>query len=107
MLHPLTSRRKILKQLAAGTLATAVVPFQACATETMKEKELKGNINHSVCAWTLGQLSLDELCIEVKKLGLKAIDLVAPKDWPILQKAWYSLFNVLHRRRNKSYRRLE
>ena len=33
-----TSRRKLLKQLAAGTLATAVsYPFQACATSIMEE----------------------------------------------------------------------
>lgn len=47
---------------------------------------LKGNIKHSVCSWTYNFLSLDELCIVVKKLGLKAIDLLAPKDWPTIQK---------------------
>lgn len=47
---------------------------------------LKGNINHSVCWWTHNYLSLDELCATVKKLGFNAIDLVSPKDWPILQK---------------------
>ena len=82
-----TSRRKLLKQLAAGTLATAIIPpFQACATNTMDEQKLKGNINHSVCQWTYGFMPLDELCTEVKKMGLKAIDLIGPKDWPTLQK---------------------
>jgi hydroxypyruvate isomerase len=83
----LTSRRKLLKQLAAGTLATAVIhPFQACATDIMEEKDLKGNINHSVCQWTYNDLTLEQLCAEVKKIGLKAIDLIGPKDWPTLQK---------------------
>lgn len=82
-----TSRRKLLKQLAAGTLATAIIPpFQACASETMDEQKLKGNINHSVCQWTYGFMPLDELCAEAKKMGLKAIDLIGPKDWPTLQK---------------------
>lgn len=81
-----TSRRKLLKQLAAGTLATAIIPpIQACASDTMDEQKLKGNINHSVCQWTYGFMPLDELCTEVKKMGLKAIDLIAPKDWPTLQ----------------------
>ena len=82
-----TSRRQILKQLAAGTLATAIIPpFQARASETMKDQKLKGNVNHSVCQWTYGFMPLDELCAEAKKMGLKAIDLIAPKDWPTLQK---------------------
>jgi hydroxypyruvate isomerase len=81
-----TSRRKLLKQLAAGSLAAAAIPsFQAFATDTMDEKKLKGNINHSVCQWTYNALSLEQLCIEVKKMGMKAIDLLGPKDWPTLQ----------------------
>ena len=82
-----TSRRALLKQLAAGSLAVTAIPtLQAFATDIMEEKELKGNINHSVCQWTYNSLSLEQLCIEVKKMGLKAIDLIGPKDWPTLQK---------------------
>ncbi|HCT23757.1 MAG TPA: hydroxypyruvate isomerase, partial [Chitinophagaceae bacterium] len=42
--------------------------------------------NHSVCRWCYDFLSLEQLCVEVKKIGFAAIDLVGPKDWPILQK---------------------
>ncbi|HEX7906318.1 MAG TPA: TIM barrel protein [Chitinophagaceae bacterium] len=84
------SRRDVLKKLAAGSLAaTALTSLNSFATaDTMDEEayKLKGNINHSVCQWTYNFLSLEELCVEVKKLGLKAIDLVPPKDWPTLQK---------------------
>lgn len=82
-----TSRRTLLKQLAAGSLAVTALPtLQAFATtDIMEENKLKGNINHSVCQWTYNFLSLEQLCIEVKKIGLKAIDLIGPKDWPILQ----------------------
>ncbi|HEX2847303.1 MAG TPA: TIM barrel protein [Chitinophagaceae bacterium] len=83
-----SSRRKMLKQMAAASLAaTALSPLDALALSDMEENtKLKGNINHSVCQWTYNYLPLDELCIQVKKLGLKAIDLCAPKDWPTLQK---------------------
>jgi hydroxypyruvate isomerase len=47
---------------------------------------LKGNINHSVCRWCFNSLSIDELCKLAKEIGLQGIDLVGPKDWPILQK---------------------
>lgn len=81
-----TSRRKLIKQIAAGSLAATVTqPLLALSTKNMEEEKLKGNINHSVCQWTHNFLSLDELCKEAKKIGLKAIDLLPPKDWPTLK----------------------
>ena len=47
---------------------------------------LKGNINHSVCRWCFNDLSVEELCIEAKKIGITGIDLVGPADWPTLKK---------------------
>jgi hydroxypyruvate isomerase len=91
-----SNRRDALKKMVTGTAVVAAAPFLSsfgCETEAPKElstrtpmEKLKGNINHSVCQWTYNHLSLDELCIEVKKLGLGAIDLIAPKDWPTLKK---------------------
>lgn len=82
-----TSRRDALKYLASGSVAAAALsPLSTFAIEDMQEpKKLKGNINHSVCQWTYNFMPLDKLCIEAKKIGLTAIDLIAPKDWPILQ----------------------
>jgi hydroxypyruvate isomerase len=81
-----TSRRKLLKQLAAGSLAASIgQPLRVFANDNMEEEKLKGNINHSVCQWTYGFMPLNELCAAVKKMGLKAIDLLPPKDWPTLK----------------------
>jgi len=52
----------------------------------MAAPALKGNINHSVCRWTYNYLSLDELCIAAKDIGIKAIDLIGPKEWDVLKK---------------------
>src|SRR5687768_6163272 len=83
-----SSRRKIIKQLAAGTLAlSAAGPLASLAArDEKKSNTLKGNINHSVCWWTYNYISLEELCHAVKRIGFNAIDLVGPKDWPTLQK---------------------
>ena len=84
-----SNRREALKKIAAGTAAATVAPFiSSFATEesTSKKLKLKGNINHSVCQWTYNFISLEELCVEVKKIGIGAIDLIAPKDWPTLKK---------------------
>lgn len=83
-----TSRRDALKKIAAGSLATAALSPLACLASPGKPKDtpLKGNIQHSVCQWTYNDLSLEELCVEAKKIGLTAIDLIAPKDWSTLKK---------------------
>lgn len=81
------SRRTALKNIVAGTAALGVsAALPAFALEQPISTMLKGNINHSVCRWCFGKLELDELCIEAKKIGIKAIDLVGPKDWPTLKK---------------------
>ncbi len=83
-------RRRAIKNLFVGSLAmgTAAGAF-ASASSVSKEQEvytMKGNINHSVCRWCYGGIPLEELCKGVKKIGIVAIDLVGPKDWPVLQK---------------------
>ncbi|TKC59921.1 hydroxypyruvate isomerase [Pedobacter hiemivivus] len=81
------SRRTALKNIVAGTAALGVsAAIPTFALEQTKSTMLKGNINHSVCRWCFGKMELDDLCIEAKKIGIKAIDLVGPKDWPILKK---------------------
>ena len=81
------NRREIIKSLAAGTAGLAITQnIAASMTEENSETyKLKGNVNHSVCRWTYNFLSLDELCKAGNKIGLKAIDLVGPKEWNVLK----------------------
>lgn len=71
-------KKMILGGAAAGTLTSL-------DWKENKPLALKGNINHGVCAWTMPSLSLDELCLAVKKIGFNAIDLVGPKGWDTLK----------------------
>lgn len=81
------SRRTALKNIVAGTAAIGIsATLPAFALEQYQSTMLKGNVNHSVCRWCFGKIDLDTLCIEAKKIGIKAIDLVGPTDWPILKK---------------------
>ena len=80
-------RRRAIKNMVVGSLSmgTAAGAF----ARSPKEQEvytMKGNINHSVCRWCYGGIPLEELCTGAKKMGIVAIDLVGPKDWPVLQK---------------------
>jgi hydroxypyruvate isomerase len=79
------SRREVLKNLAAGSVALAAFPGMNLYNEKNSNWQLKGNINHSVCSWTYNFLGLEGMCRLVKQLGLGAIDLLAPKDWPMLK----------------------
>ena len=83
-----SNRREVLKKMAAGSMAFASLPIIASTCDQNKSEKLtlKGNINHSVCQWTYNFISLEELCVEAKKIGIPAIDLIAPKDWPTLKK---------------------
>jgi len=71
------NRRQVL---AAGV----ALPVVAAAAEAPALK-LKGRVNHSVCKWCYRGISLEELCKACKRLGIKAIDLLRPGDFPKLK----------------------
>ena len=89
-----SSRRKAIQQLALGSLAATNFSFitqqKGCKDEMT---HLKGNINHSVCQWCYGFMPLEKLCQAVKEIGFSAIDLIGPKDWPMLQK--YGIYSSM------------
>ena len=66
-------RRKVIKNLALGSL---ILPSGIASlasennTSGLDDKGLKRAINHSVCRWTFEQLSIEELCILVKKMRI-------------------------------------
>lgn len=84
------NRRSLLRNLTAGAVGlSALSPIgqsASAAKELSTPLKLKGNINHSVCRWTYGDLSLEELCAVVKSIGFAAIDLVGPEGWPLLKR---------------------
>jgi len=82
------SRREAIKGIIAGSAAVSTPGMLSSFTPINKPgiPPLKGNVNHSVCRWCFSDIPLEKLCEEAKRMGLKAIDLVGPKDWPILKK---------------------
>ncbi len=88
------NRRTVIKNILAGSAALSVAPvISSFSCENKNETTLKGNINHSVCQWTYSFLSVEELCKAVKDIGFNAIDLMGPKDWPMLQK--YGIYSSM------------
>jgi hydroxypyruvate isomerase len=92
----MSTRRTVIKNLVAGSMAipaTKIFAGEMEVSEKNKPLKLKGNINHSVCQWTYNFLSLEDLCKLVKSIGFNAIDLIAPKDFPTLQK--YGIYSSM------------
>lgn len=84
------NRREVLKTILAGTAAVSaggvLSSFSPLKDTININSPLRGNIKQSVCRWCFSDLSIDQLCQEAKRIGLKGIDLVGPKDWPVLRK---------------------
>jgi hydroxypyruvate isomerase len=82
------TRRVAIKNMVAGTAALSAANMLSSfsCNEENKSYTLKGNINHSVCRWCYQSVPLEEFCAAVKKMGIRAIDLVGPKDWATLKK---------------------
>lgn len=79
------NRRSSIKKILLGTVAATGLPLINSQAESLPY-QLKGNVNHAVCHWPFNPMTLEELCIEIKKIGFNAIDLVGPNNWHILQK---------------------
>lgn len=89
------SRRNMLKNLMGGAAAISAAPLLS-SFEHPDDKEsyhLKNNIKHSVCKWCYDSIPFDEFCAAAKKMGIQAVDLVSPKDWPTLKK--YDLYSAM------------
>jgi hydroxypyruvate isomerase len=80
------NRRKVIKDSMIAASAMITAGSTLYSLPDTPDKKLKNNINHSVCRWTYGHLSLDQLCIVVKKMGFNAIDLIGPNEWDMLKK---------------------
>ena len=93
------NRRSAIRNILVGTAALGSSSVLSSFTETESETTtntpvtLKGNINHSVCQWCYSSIPLDKLCQAVKEIGFGAIDLIAPKDWPVLKQ--YGIYSSM------------
>jgi len=76
-----TSRRTFLKSAGVIAASAALGPRLTAA-----DAGLKGRINHSVCKWCYPKISLEDLCVAGKEMGLKSIELLQPADFPTLKK---------------------
>lgn len=79
-------RRKFITSAAIGGLGMTSASSWANAPILNKKNSSAKGINHSVCHWCYEQIPLEDFLVILQGLGIGAIDLVGPEDWPLLKK---------------------
>ena len=78
------SRRDAFRLFGAAAATTALATTAARAQDAAPK--LKGRIRQSVTGWPLGKIPADELCRQLKEIGLVGLDLVGDRSlWPVLK----------------------
>jgi hydroxypyruvate isomerase len=83
------SRRNFIRSsslIAAGAVAGVADVVKGITADDVERVVKNDRINQSVSKWCYGKFSLEEMCAVGKKMGLKAIDLLGPNDFPTLKK---------------------
>lgn len=80
------SRRSMLTSVAAGAAGTFAAAHISLAQEAAARKP-NGRINQSISKWCYDRtIKYEELCKHAVRIGYKAIDLIGPKEWPMVKK---------------------
>jgi hydroxypyruvate isomerase len=81
-------RRKFIGTSAAASIGLIAYKTNAAipAKEEKEMSELKRNINHSACRWCYSKIPMEEFLKNLNDLGIKAMDLTGPEDWPLMKK---------------------
>jgi hydroxypyruvate isomerase len=86
--HNAVTRRDILRSAAAVALASLAPPVGAIAasqTPTGGRAVTRGRLRQSVSRWCYQKMPLPDLCRAVAAMGVPAIDLLEPADWPVVR----------------------
>lgn len=87
-------RRDVLR-MAAGTGAMMALGARVSGRQRVERVANKGRIMQSIAYWCVEKYwSVEETCRIAKELGCRSVELVEPKDWPILKK--YGLVCAIH-----------
>ena len=86
------SRRRFVKSSAGAATTAAVVAalgqrLEASDDATKAVEASTGkNVNHSVCKWCYGRISMDDLCKAGKEFGLQSVEIIGPDQIETLKK---------------------
>ncbi len=73
------------RQSILSALALSVAAQRQLFSETISGDSTR-RLRQSVCRATFSKIPLEEFCVACKEIGLESIELLEPKDYPIVQK---------------------
>jgi hydroxypyruvate isomerase len=80
-------RRDFVFSAAAASVALAFPTLGLTQSQSVQAVARKGRIKQGVTTGVFARgTSLDDACREAARLGIKAFDLIGPRDWPTLRK---------------------
>jgi hydroxypyruvate isomerase len=71
------------RQLLAGAAAVALTASRTAGAGQQHGVVTRARIKQSVCRWCYAKIPLRDFCKSVADLGLTAIDLLTPDEWPV------------------------
>jgi hydroxypyruvate isomerase len=74
------TRREAITAAAAGIALAPAVKSVAATTASA------GRLNQSVARWCFGSIPTEEFCKTIAEMGVKGVDLLGARDWPIARK---------------------
>jgi len=77
-------RRRAIGAIAGSLVAGAGARVAAAATPASQQQ---GRLKQSVSYWPYSRIPLPEFARRVKEIGLVAIDLLQPEEWPVVRDA--------------------
>lgn len=82
------SRRKVIKKIMLGSAVAGIAPSVLTSAKSKNNtvNVLRNNIHQSACYWCYQSIPLDDFCAGLRKIGLTAIDLLQPEQFPVAQK---------------------
>ncbi|MDR0714834.1 MAG: TIM barrel protein [Bacteroidales bacterium] len=80
------NRRTAIRTATAGIAAAVTAPAHLYAAQKAGDEPLKGYVKHSVSYWCFGKYPLDEFAKTCRETGIQSVELLDPKDWPVVQK---------------------
>jgi hydroxypyruvate isomerase len=82
------NRRQFVSRSATGAVAAAAVAAslgERLSAEDRVAGQVGASINHSVCKWCYGGVSLEDLCRAGTSFGLKSVELLQPNEIPTVR----------------------
>jgi hydroxypyruvate isomerase len=75
------------RRTALGAIAGAVAAGVATGSASASERLVAGRLKQSVSYWPYGKIPLADFARECKSIGLAAVDLLQPEEWPVVRDA--------------------